>query len=90
MIPISRFFPHSKEKLGQIKLTIAKFYRITGGSTQNVGVLPDIRIPDRYEIMEIGERSEKNALLWDEIDPISFSSFDPDLKTFYRVCVIYT
>jgi len=80
MIPISRFFPHSKEKLGQIKLTIAKFYRITGGSTQNVGVLPDIRIPDRYEIMEIGERSEKNALLWDEIDPISFSSFDPDLK----------
>lgn len=80
MIPISRFFPHSKEKLGQIKLTIAKFYRITGGSTQNVGVLPDIRIPDRYEIMEIGERSEKNALLWDEIDPVSFSPFDPDLK----------
>ncbi|RMF60358.1 MAG: tail-specific protease, partial [Calditrichaeota bacterium] len=80
ILPISRFFPHSKEKLGQVKFTIAKFYRITGGSTQNVGVLPDIRIPDRYEFMEVGERSEKNALLWDEIKPVQYQPVHPELE----------
>ncbi|MHB2153566.1 carboxy terminal-processing peptidase [Calditrichota bacterium GD2] len=80
IVPISRFFPHSKEKLGQVKFTIAKFYRINGGSTQMVGVLPDIRIPTRYDVMEIGERSEKNALPWDEIDPANYEPVDPLLE----------
>ncbi len=79
IMPLSRIFPHSKEKLGQIKFTVAKFYRITGGSTQNIGVLPDITIPSRYEVMEIGERNEKNALLWDEIDPVPFDPVNPEL-----------
>ncbi len=80
IVPISRFFPHTKEKLGQIKFTIAKFYRINGGSTQMVGVLPDIHIPTRYDAMEIGERSEKNALLWDEIKPVKYQLVDPQLE----------
>ncbi len=79
IMPISRFFPHSKEKLGQIKFTVAKFYRITGKSTQKKGVMPDIHIPSRFEVMDVGERSEKNALPWDEIDPVDFEPVDTQL-----------
>ncbi len=79
IMPLSRMFPYSKDKLGQIKFTVAKFYRITGASTQNIGVLPDITIPSRFDVMEVGESSEKNALLWDEIDPVSFKPFNTEL-----------
>ncbi len=54
-------------KLGQLKMTIAKFYRVDGRSTQHVGVIPDIGMPSRLEHMEIGENTRENALLWDQI-----------------------
>ena len=75
-IDLNRYLRNSPEKLGQLKLTIAKFYRINGGSTQNVGVLPDISFPSRYNLMDIGESSQKNALLWDKINPVSYQYFD--------------
>jgi len=59
--------------LGQLKFTQSKFYRISGGSTQHRGVIPDIRFPDRYDPSEIGESSLDNALPWDEIDPARFT-----------------
>jgi carboxyl-terminal processing protease len=58
------------KSLGTIKLTMEKFYRVNGGSTQLKGVSPDIRIPDNfdsYEDEEFGERNNKSALPWDEI-----------------------
>ncbi len=74
IIRLNRFFPRTSEKLGQVKMTIAKFYRVNGGSTQNMGVVPDIAFPAQYGKNEIGERNMKNALLWDEIDPLHFKA----------------
>jgi len=67
-IDLSRYFPNSNNRYGQLKLTIAKFYRVNGGSTQHVGVIPDVSLPSRFEPEEIGESSHTNALLWDQID----------------------
>lgn len=60
---------------GQITLTQQKFYRITGGSTQNRGVIPDIELPSLYDITEVGESSLEAALPWDKIRPASFTAF---------------
>ena len=59
--------------LGEVKLTIQKFYRVNGGSTQLRGVQPDIILPDRYHYMEIGEREYDHAMQWTEIDPVTYS-----------------
>ncbi|AOA59322.1 carboxy terminal-processing peptidase [Acinetobacter larvae] len=56
---------------GQATLTQRKFYRITGGSTQNKGVIPDIKLVDIYD-EEFGERKAKNALVWDTIQTAPF------------------
>jgi carboxyl-terminal processing protease len=59
--------------LGQINLTMAKFYRVTGSSTQHKGVMPDIRFPSLYPLDKIGEDTEKSALPWDEIQKSNFT-----------------
>ncbi|WP_180028332.1 carboxy terminal-processing peptidase [Acinetobacter sp. YH16032] len=56
---------------GQATLTQRKFYRVTGGSTQNKGVVPDIQLVDIYD-EEFGERKAKNALEWDTIPTAPF------------------
>lgn len=56
-------------EVGSLKLTIQKFYRVNGGSTQLKGVTPDIVLPDIYSEIEIGERKDKAALPYDEIKP---------------------
>ena len=56
---------------GQATLTQRKFYRITGGSTQNKGVIPDVKLVDIYD-EEFGERKAKNALKWDTIPTAPF------------------
>lgn len=69
---LNRYLHDSSAKFGQLKLTVAKFYRINGGSTQHVGVVPDIAFPSRFDLMEIGESTRKNALLWDKIEPVKY------------------
>ncbi|NIW78769.1 MAG: PDZ domain-containing protein, partial [Calditrichae bacterium] len=64
-IDLNRFVKGSSNELGQLKLTVAKFYRVDGGSTQHTGVIPDISFPSRYSLMDIGESATENALLWD-------------------------
>ncbi|MBV1915034.1 MAG: carboxy terminal-processing peptidase [Pseudomonadales bacterium] len=59
---------------GQIKLTLAKFYRVSGNSTQNRGVLPDIYFPESMDIEKIGESSLPEALPWDQIRSASYNS----------------
>lgn len=59
--------------LGAIKLTVQKFYRINGGSTQLRGVTPDIRFPDPYTHIDQGERKDKAALQWDEIPAANYA-----------------
>ncbi|MDC0404175.1 carboxy terminal-processing peptidase [Porticoccaceae bacterium] len=71
---------------GQVKLTISKYYRISGDSTQNRGVVPDVALPSLWDSSKIGERERDNALPWDTIHPVShrlYPSFDdylPDLR----------
>jgi len=62
----------AKEPQGQLKLTIAKFYRVNGSSTQHRGVRPDIAIPSATDSEEVGESAQKNALPWDEIAPTRY------------------
>ncbi|UNU72758.1 carboxy terminal-processing peptidase [Moraxella nasovis] len=58
--------------LGSANVTQRKFYRATGGSTQNKGVVPDIELVNIYEGMEFGEREYKNPLTWDTIQAAPF------------------
>ncbi|MEW6196849.1 MAG: carboxy terminal-processing peptidase, partial [Bacteroidota bacterium] len=81
LIDLNRSIPVTNKKLGQLKLTIAKFYRIDGGSTQHKGVVPDIQLPSIYSSHEFGESSEKSALPWDQIQPAQFNKFS-DLQKF--------
>lgn len=58
--------------LGHVQYTIQKFYRINGGSTQHMGVIPNIPFPTAVEPSETGESLEENALPWDKIEPVAF------------------
>ena len=66
--------------LGNIKLTIQKFYRINGGSTQLKGVEPDIVLPDRYHFIEVGERDHDYAMEWNKIDAVDYTQSVADLN----------
>jgi len=60
-------------QLGQINLTMAKFYRVNGSSTQHKGVMPDITLPSFYPMDKIGEDTETSALPWDEVQRSNFT-----------------
>ena len=61
---------------GQMKITRAKFYRISGASTQHKGVTPDILFPDLYDVSEeIGESALPTALAWDTIEPTYYRPY---------------
>ncbi len=60
---------------GQLKLTLAKFYRVSGQSTQNRGVVPDIVFPSLYDGRDIGEDTLPDALPWDTISPVSYRPY---------------
>ncbi|MEW6984437.1 carboxy terminal-processing peptidase [Colwelliaceae bacterium 6471] len=64
---LGRVYDLYEKPLGSIQFTIAKFYRINGGSTQHRGVLPDIAFPSAIDPEEWGESREENALPWDQI-----------------------
>lgn len=73
MIDLDRFGLGGEDSpAGQLKLTIAKFYRITGASTQRVGVKPDIILPSAVNNDQVGEKTQPNALPWDHIAPVRF------------------
>lgn len=63
----------TEDKLGLLKYTIAKFYRVTGSSTQHLGVTPDIEFPSAYGGSEFGESSQPSALPWDKIASAQFT-----------------
>ncbi|OPZ27787.1 MAG: Tail-specific protease precursor [Lentisphaerae bacterium ADurb.BinA184] len=76
VLDLGRFFKRSpvfdEEPTGSLKLTIAKFYRVSGLSTQREGVNPDIVFPSYTDHMEIGEATLKHALPGDRIEPLAF------------------
>ncbi len=61
--------------LGSLKITIQKFYRINGGSTQYKGVIPDIILPDNHKELEVGERHLEHSLKWDTIEPVDYTKW---------------
>jgi carboxyl-terminal processing protease len=67
IIDLNRFIGDTAEPVGELKLTFQKFYRVTGSSTQQKGVTPDVQLPTPYDSNEFGEGSYPNALPWDEI-----------------------
>lgn len=69
-------FSMSNSDLGTIKLTLQKFYRINGGSTQLRGVTSDIVLPDNLEHLKVREKDSDDALPWDEITKASYKTWD--------------
>ena len=61
---------------GLLKLTVSKFYRVSGGSTQHRGIIPDIAYPSMFDSDEIGESHLESALPWDQIHPVPHQSSD--------------
>ena len=72
---LDRAFKGAKDykPLGSLKMTTQKFFRVNGGSTQLIGVTPDIVLPDNYQYMDVGEKEYDHAMKWTEIDPVEYS-----------------
>lgn len=66
VLDLSQWIP-DQEKVGTLNLTSQKFYRVTGSSTQNKGVTPDILLPSPFSAQQFGESSRPSALPWDVI-----------------------
>ncbi|MEP7372829.1 MAG: carboxy terminal-processing peptidase [Chitinophagaceae bacterium] len=80
-------FSMSNSDLGTVKLTLQKFYRINGGSTQLKGVSSDIVLPDQLENLKVREKDNPDALPWDEINKSPYSAWNAgyDLKTIQQL-----
>ena len=76
LIDLDRFFPNSNLQFGQLKITLAKYYRVSGGSTQKIGVEPHIEFPNIYDRSIYTENSRNNALEWDKIRDITFDKIN--------------
>ena len=73
ILPINQFYPNYEKDLGYLKMTIQKFYRVNGGSTQKEGVYSDIAMPSRYSYMKVGERDLEGALAWDKVPKATYT-----------------
>ena len=80
-------FSMSNSDLGTVKLTLQKFYRINGGSTQLNGVYSDIVLPDNLENLKVREKDDPDALPWDEISKAAYTNWSSgyDLKTIQQL-----
>ncbi|MEO9964515.1 MAG: carboxy terminal-processing peptidase [Reichenbachiella sp.] len=67
MAGFNRYYPNYPDKMGNLKFTLSKYYRVSGSSTQNIGVTPDVEFPSAFDAAEFGESSRPNALKWDQI-----------------------
>ncbi|RIV19315.1 tail-specific protease [Fibrisoma montanum] len=74
LIDLNQWLPKEPEKAGQVKMTIQKFYRINGSSTQHKGVTPDIELPSGFSAEEYGESSQPSALPWDQINSTRYEA----------------
>ncbi len=82
LFPLDRLMRGSDN--GQLTLTIGKYYRVTGESTQHRGVIPDIELPSMVDTAVVGESTRDTALPWDRIQPTRFRpipGLDAELDT---------
>ena len=80
LVDLNRFDDTMDGKLGQLKATIAQFFRVAGGSTQHKGVVPDITFPSALSTDDHGERALNNALPWAEIAAAKFAPVANDIS----------
>ena len=73
VVNLDKIVKNEKPKFGELKMTIAQFFRINGGTTQLRGVIPDINLPTLVDVGDFGESSFKNALPWSQIQPAQYS-----------------
>jgi carboxyl-terminal processing protease len=87
LVDLDRWPANEEPRFGQVKLTIAQFFRVSGGSTQNKGVVPDISFPASVDATEYGESTYDNALPWTKIAAVphirygNFAPLLPKLET---------
>ncbi|MBN9695689.1 MAG: carboxy terminal-processing peptidase, partial [Zoogloea sp.] len=74
LVDLDRVANKEKPVLGELKMTVAQFFRVNGGTTQLKGVTPDIRFPSAFEADEFGETGFDNALPWREIAPAAYQA----------------
>ncbi len=73
LYPLDRYALGPRSGFGQLTVTIGKYYRVTGDSTQHRGVTPDILLPSPIDANDVGESTRPSALPWDRIRPADFS-----------------
>lgn len=72
VVDLRNFLPQEEDELGQLKFTLAMYYRVNGESTQLKGVAPDIEFPSMIPADEFGESSQPNAMPWNKIEAARF------------------
>ncbi|ALN63897.1 C-terminal processing peptidase family protein [Lysobacter antibioticus] len=75
LVDLDRWPANEGPRFGQVKLTIAQFFRVSGGSTQNKGVVPDLAFPVSVDATEYGESTYDNALPWTKIAAVPHTSY---------------
>jgi len=75
VVPLDRWPASEKERFGQVKLTIAQFFRVSGSSTQHKGVVPDLAFPASVDASEFGESTYDNALPWTRIAAVPHTQY---------------
>lgn len=82
VIDLNRFIKENDEDHGRLKTTIAQFFRVSGGSNQHKGVVPDIIFPTAEDSSDQGERAYENALPWDEVKPARYYPANAPIDSF--------
>ncbi|NKB36711.1 MAG: tail-specific protease [Gammaproteobacteria bacterium] len=84
IMDLNRFAGSNNNEHGRLKATIAQFFRISGGSNQHKGVVPDIVFPTAVTAKDHGERALDNALPWEKIKPARYISASAPVDSFER------
>lgn len=82
VIDLNRFIKESDEDHGRLKTTIAQFFRVSGGSNQFKGVIPDIIFPTAEDSSDQGERAYENALPWDQVKAAKYYPASAPIDSF--------
>ena len=82
IVDLNHFIKNPKVDHGKLKTTIAQFFRVSGGSNQSRGIIPDIIFPTAINIEDHGERSLENSLPWDEVEPARYIKVRAPLKDY--------
>ena len=82
VVNLNRFVRNAEVDHGRLKTTIAQFFRISGGSNQHKGVIPDIVFPTADDTSDYGERALDNALPWDQVKPAKYIKVSAPVDSF--------